>query len=1050
MKKFTLKATLLLALSLVFQVIGYGQLLLDENFSYPAGDLITNYGWTAHSGGGSQPITVSPSGLTYTGYVNSGIGNAALVDNNGEDDNKTFALQSTGSVYVSFMVNVTTTSAGYFFHLGSNPIGTTFRGKVYMDATNHFGVSVGSNTGTFAATTYTPGTTYLLVLKYEIVAGATNDKVSLFIFNSGMPATEPGTPAIGPLIDATQPDINPGAVALRQYSATQNLTVDGIRVGTTWSSIYANVIYPPPTNYPTAFASTAVPFGVNLSWTDAVGGQLPSGYLILASNANNIVAPVNGTPVANNPNLAAGSGALNVIPGVQSGGFSNLLSSTTYYFKIFPYTNTGANIAYKTDGTPPETSVTTDAYFMINQKDFEDQLFDPWDTISVASNKGWIIQPTPPATNYYSYINGFGGTAACDDWLISPSMDFNAYQNETFTFKTASNFTGPVLEVKISTDYVTGANPNTGTWTPLTATLSPGGYVWTPSGTIDLSMFSGDNIHVAYRYISTSPTVAALWEVDDIRIFGKMSLLSTVTTSSTVTNITPFAATVGGDVSNDGGALITARGICYSTTANPTTAGPKVIVTGTLGSFNTNLTSLLPNTTYHIRAFATNVNGTAYGADVTFATLCEQLPPVSNFWASKINLVIGEAINFFDSSLYCPGTYNWSFVGGEPMTSNVQNPTGITYHYIGDYNVCLTVTNAFGVQTKCKMGYIHVSGPTNANIVMTEIMYNPPEVGVDSLEFIEVYNNDAIPWDLQNFYFSKGVDYVFPSTVLNPGDRKVIGVNAAALSHTFGISALQWTSGSLSNQGEPIVLKDNYGYVVDSVFYKPSLPWDTLANGKGPSLELCNPASNNSDPANWRHAVEFANTLSTGDTIWASPMAGCSYPPVVAGFVANDSTILAGQSVLFTDLSSADATSWIWMFPGGTPETFVGKNPPSILYSEVGLFDVILKAGNNAGYTTKIKQNYIQVAPTGIADNSNPESFTIFPNPSNGKFTVILDQQIPGTLSVIDQLGTVVLEKKVTQKENTFEHTSLTSGIYLVRFTAESTGKIKTQKLVIK
>jgi PKD repeat protein len=1048
MKKFTLSTMLMLALALGVNIGVFGQLLLDENFSYPSGDLITSHGWTAHSGGGTQAITVSASGLTYAGYVNSGIGNAALLDNTGEDDNKTFSPQSSGSVYVSFMVNVTTTASGYFFHIGPSPVGTTFRGRVYMDATNHFGIGVGSGTAVYAASTFTPGTTYLLVLKYQIVAGTTNDQVSLFIFNSGMPAAEPGAPTIGPLTDASQADISPGSVALRQYSATQNLMIDGIRVGTSWSDIYANVVLPPPTNYPTAFTATPVPFGVNLGWTDATGGQVPTGYLILASNADNIVPPVNGTPVPNDPNLGAGSGALNVLPGVQAGSFANLISGTTYYFKIYPYTNTGSNIAYKTDGTPPSATATTEDWVMINQKHFNDLTFDPWDTLSLASNKGWILQPNPPASNYYAYINGFGGSAASDDWLISPSMDFNAYQNETFLFKTASNFTGPVLEVKISSNYITGADPSTATWTALTATLSPGGYVWTPSGNIDLSMFSGDNVHVAYRYISTSPSVGALWEVDDIQIYGKNSLLSTVVTNPLVTAITAYAATAAGDVTNDGGAVITERGICYSTSAYPTITGPKVIAPGTLGPFSCNLTGLLPNTTYHIRAYSTNVNGTAYGDDVTFATLCEPFAPLPGFWASNTTLVAGQTINFFDSTLYCPDTWNWSFVGGEPMTSTAQNPTGITYNYPGNYNVCLTVTNQYGTQTLCKEAYIHVIGPTNANLVMTEIMYNPPESGTDSLEFIEIYNNGMLPVDLQGFYFSRGVDFIFPAVTIDPAAYLVVGIKSAAMSNTFGITALQWTSGALSNQGEAIVLKDLYGYVIDSVYYKTSLPWDTMANGNGPSLELCDPSSNNNDPASWRHALEFQAINASGDSIWASPLAGCSYPPV-ADFSASDTTILQGESVTFTDASSVTAETWEWTFPGGTPGSFTGKTPPPVRYDVMGAYDVILKVSNNAGPNTKIRSAYIEVGPTGFESPNSGTSFRIYPNPSSGKFTVVLGTATPVLIRILDPLGNLILEKPVSQQNNLIETAEMAKGVYFVQVVSSSSSQVTTQKLII-
>jgi len=178
MKNFTqlIRFFLTSIILLGFYGISNGQLLLDENFNYPAGDLLTAHGWSAHSGGGTQPITVNDGGLTFPGYIDSGIGNAALVDNNGEDDNKTYTVQTAGTVYVAFMINVSSTAAGYFFHLGGDPIGTSiFRGKVFMDATNHFGASNGSNTATYASAAYTLGTTYLLVLKYEIVAGTNND-----------------------------------------------------------------------------------------------------------------------------------------------------------------------------------------------------------------------------------------------------------------------------------------------------------------------------------------------------------------------------------------------------------------------------------------------------------------------------------------------------------------------------------------------------------------------------------------------------------------------------------------------------------------------------------------------------------------------------------------------------------------------------------------------------------------------------------------------------------------------------------------------------------
>jgi len=278
---------------------------------------------------------------------------------------------------------------------------------------------------------------------------------------------------------------------------------------------------PEPTNYPSDFFASANNLSIDLIWTDAEGGQLPQAYLIKASEANDIVAPVDGVAEADDLDFADGKGVKNVLQGAQAYSFINLKPDKQYYFKIYPYTNGGANINYKTDGTPPSATATTANITMILFKDFANQLFDPWDTISLSSDKGWLISSY--GGNYYAYINGYQASAECNEWLISPSMNFDTYKNETLSFRTASNYTGPVLEVKMSTNYVTGADPTTATWTPITATLSSGAWTWTASGNIDVSSFSGDNVHLAFRYITALPDASA-WEVDDIIITGVLDV----------------------------------------------------------------------------------------------------------------------------------------------------------------------------------------------------------------------------------------------------------------------------------------------------------------------------------------------------------------------------------------------------------------------------------------------------------------------------------------------------------------------------------------------
>jgi uncharacterized protein (TIGR02145 family) len=79
-------------------------------------------------------------------------------------------------------------------------------------------------------------------------------------------------------------------------------------------------------------------------------------------------------------------------------------------------------------------------------------------------------------------------------------------------------------------------------------------------------------------------------------------------------------ATSGGNISTDGGAIVTSRGVCWGTAPKPTTADSKTTDGIGTGTFTSNLTGLTENTTYYVRAYATNSAGTGYGNEITFKT----------------------------------------------------------------------------------------------------------------------------------------------------------------------------------------------------------------------------------------------------------------------------------------------------------------------------------------------------------------------------------------------------------------------------------------------
>lgn len=320
---------------------------------------------------------------------------------------------------------------------------------------------------------------------------------------------------------------------------------------------------------------------------------------------------------------------------------------------------------------------------------------------------------------------------------------------------------------------------------------------------------------------------------------------------------------------------------------------------------------------------------------------------------------------------------------------------------------------------------------SGAQLVISEIMYNPPESGTDSLEFVEIYNNGPTI-DLQGFSFGQGVVYTFPSYSLAAGDRVLVAGNSSAIQHTFGKPSLQWTSGGLNNTGETISILDNFGMLVDEVTYANAAPWDTLAAGHGPSLSLCDVTSDNSLPINWTASTEVAGVNGAGVTIYASPLTGCVNPPTVANFSAFPTEILENQTVQFTDLSTNNPTSWQWSFPGGTPSASTEQNP-MVQYQVHGGYSVTLTATNAYGSSSMTKTTYIIVGVEGLAYQG--ASISIFPNPATTSIHVVNPVASGQMVEVFTMMGQLVYKGTFEGSDAKVNISNLAQGLYQVRVT---------------
>jgi len=175
-------------------------------------------------------------------------------------------------------------------------------------------------------------------------------------------------------------------------------------------------------------------------------------------------------------------------------------------------------------------------------------------------------------------------------------------------------------------------NPNVnmdGPKTELGAPTGPGGFT---SKVINLE--AGTKYYIK-AYISNGTET----------IYGKEISFSTVSaslptlTTNAITTITSTTASSGGNITSDGGVAITASGICWSTTSNPVATGSHTTDGAVSGVFTSIISGLTANTTYFLRAYATNSVGTAYGNELSFITLPISTGTVTDIDGNVYNIV---------------------------------------------------------------------------------------------------------------------------------------------------------------------------------------------------------------------------------------------------------------------------------------------------------------------------------------------------------------------------------------------------------------------------
>ena len=543
------------------------------------------------------------------------------------------------------------------------------------------------------------------------------------------------------------------------------------------------------------------------------------------------------------------------------------------------------------------------------------------------------------------------------DWLLSPEFDLSTpgswelvlnvnaidYPTDPFTSMDADD----TVQVVISTDG--GA-----TWTPL--------YTWDqnnpPTGVatnyiIDLTGYTGTSnlFGIWASEGATSGTPDYYFILNNFEI--RMPPSCAAPTSLMASNITPTSADLGWMYMGPAALWEVTYG------APGTPAGSGMSATSTTNPYNA--TGLMSNTTYeyYVRTICGPGDTSNWTGPFTFTTPCINLPgdvpeDAIDISALPYNTTGKTDSCYSDTRGSSSADVYYRLVIPACTDSLTISLCGSSYDtylrvYASDTTTQLDVNDdACGTQSEIVIDvandpayafgdtiYILVEGytsnegdytlnitntvmcPASSDLVITEIMYNPPESGTDSLEFVEIQNTGLTPVDLNGISFSNGVTYTFPATLLAPNAYYVVAVNATAFNNVYGVVADGEFGGGLANGGELLKLVNPLGATIDSVNFDDAGVWPSgfaqgEPDGGGASIELCDASTDNADGANWSASSTSVGMMINGFNILATPGAANNCPSPVD--VAVDTIFLdevyckvsnVGGSFVVTNNSSA-------------------------------------------------------------------------------------------------------------------------------------------------
>lgn len=331
-----------------------------------------------------------------------------------------------------------------------------------------------------------------------------------------------------------------------------------------------------------------------------------------------------------------------------TGDITSVGSATTLSISGVASGTYGSALAIPTITVDEKGRITAATNTSITPNNFPNKTNAEKDAMSASTATGTVIWCSNCGTkgqlqvyNGIEWTDLTGGTAASSG-IVFTALNLSAISSTSASAAASISSDGGASITAKGVVWSTSVNP-----TIALSTKTNDG-TGTSAFTSSLTALSNSTLYYIRAY-ATNANGTVYGAQESFTTLGAVPTLST----TSATNISLTEGTTGGNITYNGGTTITRRGICWSTSSNPTINDNKLVIGSGDGSFTANLTGLMGGTTYYIRAYATNGVGTGYGAQITLTT-SDMLPGVAYmggkiayiFQAGDAGYVAGEKHGF--------------------------------------------------------------------------------------------------------------------------------------------------------------------------------------------------------------------------------------------------------------------------------------------------------------------------------------------------------------------------------------------------------------------